>query len=293
MDIKKIPEILSLSEHPVALGGCRNTGNNFDCCEYNINVFDGKIGESIHDLSGIMVKLHHCSLAESDASALIQMENLNVLHDEQWNLRMFLAKIKDKKEKILNSYTQNCLVEAGILANKAREAVKTKEPFAAIWVKCAAYFLADALFSINSKRPSPTHMLEMTRNLQKNETNQTFSMIHQILGVERASTSVLARMIKSTMGFSDMVENNGHSRIIQRKYDYLVKNSLLSDCYFYLGYVNKSNVMKVKNRIHKNPEYIHVLRIALDIDSDQLVVDKQSSALLQRVNELVNVTDNK
>ncbi|MDE1830147.1 MAG: hypothetical protein KGI25_07475 [Thaumarchaeota archaeon] len=123
--------------------------------------------------------------------------------------------------------------------------------------------------------------------MKKNEVNQTFSLVHQVLGVERASTSLLSRMVKSTMGFSDMVENNGNSMVIRRKYDYLVQNSLLSDCYFYLGYVNRNNIMKVKNQIHKNPEYIHVLKVALDIESDHLVIDKQASALLERTNELL------
>lgn len=287
MDIKKIPEALSLSQNPVGFGGCRNNDENFECCEYNISVFDGKSGESVHDLSGNLVKLHHCSLSESNVAVLIQLENLSILQDEQWNLRMLLSKIKEKKEKISNSYTQSCLVDTGIFANKAKEAIKTNDPFAAMWTKCAAYSLADALFSLNSKRPSPTHMLEITRHLKKNDVNQTFSLVHQILGIERASTSVLSRMVKSTIGFSDMVENNGNSIIIRRKYDYLIENSLLSDCYFYLGYVNRNNLTKVKNQIHKNPEYIHLLKVALDIESDHLVIDKQASALLERTNELL------
>lgn len=294
MDVGKLPELLSLSGHPVGFGGCRNAGTNFDCCEYNISVFDDKSDESIHDISGNLIKLHHCSLSESNVSILTQLENLTILHDEQWKLRMFLAQIKEKKEKISNSFTQSCLVDAGIFANKSREEAKSNEPFAAVWVKCASYFLADALFSINSKRPSPAHMMEITRNLKKNEINQTFSLVHQILGIERASTSVLARMVKSTVGFSDMVENNGNSKIIKRKYDYMVENSLLSDCYFYLGYINRNNIIKIKNQIHKNPEYIHVLKVALDIESDHLIVDKQANALLQRINELlVDIKDKK
>ena len=294
MDVQKIPELLSISKHPVGFGGCRNNGCNLDCCEYNISVFDGQSGESVHDLSGDLIKLHHCSLPESNVSILTQLENLTILYDDQWKLRMFLATIKEKKEKVFNSYAKNCLVDAGIFANKAKEAVKTNDPFAAIWTKCASYFLADSLFLINSKRPSPTHMLEITRNLKKNEINQTFSMIHHILGVERASTSVLPRMVKSTMGFSDMIENNGNSKIIKRKYDYLVENLLLSDCYFYLGYMNRNNIMKIKNQIHKNPEYIHVLKVALDIESDQMIIDKHASALLQRVNDLlVDIKDQK
>ena len=34
--------------------------------------------------------------------------------DEQWELRMLLSKIKEKKEQIFNAYIKNCLVEAGI-----------------------------------------------------------------------------------------------------------------------------------------------------------------------------------
>ena len=34
-------------------------------------------------------------------------------------------------------------------------------------------------------------------------------------------------MCKSTIGFSDMVEGNDHSKIIQAKNDYFLKNSLV------------------------------------------------------------------
>ena len=287
MDIYKIPEMLSIFNSPVGFGGCRNDGTNFDCCEYNITVFDEKSGESVHELSDQFVKLHHCSIYESKIEVLKQLENLTVLRDDQWQLRMFLSKIKEKSSLISNSYTQSCLVDAGILANNAREAIKTKNSFAPIWIKCASYFLVDALFSINSKRPSPTHMLKIIRHLKKDDINEVFSLIHQILGIERASVTVLPRMLKSTMGFSDLIDNNGHSKIIKRKYDYLMENSLLTDCYFYLGYLNRNNVIKVKNQIHRNPEYIHILRVGLDIESDPLVIDQQAKALLQRINELL------
>ncbi|HJU13373.1 MAG TPA: hypothetical protein VJ792_02845 [Candidatus Nitrosotalea sp.] len=292
MDTRKIPELLAISEGPVGLGGCRNDGECFDCCEFNISVFDGGTAESVHEVSGNMVKVQHCSLSESNVSVLTQLDSLTILRDDQWDLRMLLAKIKERRERISNSYTKSCLVDAGIMANRAREEIKTGGPFAGAWVKCASFFLSDALFSINSRRPSPAHMLEITRRLKKNDTNQTFSLVHQILGLERASTSVLARMVKSTMGFSDMVEANGHSKIIKKKYDYLVEHSLLADCYFYLGYVNRNNIMKVVSRIHKNPEYIHVLKVALDMESDQLVVEKQAGAILESTNDLlVNIKD--
>src|SRR2546428_4749427 len=288
MDLKTLPEKLSLSHFPVGFGGCRNNGINFQCCEYNITVFDDKREEpSIHEIDGNMIKLHHGSLSETNDGVLKQFENMKILLDEQWNLRMFLTKIKTKSKQISNSYIQSCLVDAGVCATKARELVKSSDPLAHVWIKCAVYFLADAIFSINSKRPSPTHMLEIMRGFKKNKINQSFSVVHQCLGIERASTSLLSRMVKSTIGFSDMVEKNNHSKIIQQKYDYLVQNSLLSDCYFYLGYINRNNVIKTKDTLHRNLEYMHLLKVAFDTESDPLVVERQAMILLKTTNDLL------
>jgi hypothetical protein len=287
MDVKQISTLLSLSEFPIGFGGCRNNGTHFECCEFNITVMDEKSGESIHRIENEFIKIHHCSFNDSSSGTLHQLQNMTILNDEQWKLRIHLSKIKEKKDQIAISHARSCLVDSGILANKARDSVKTNDPFAGVWVKCASYSLADAIFCLNLKRPSPTHMMEMMRNMKKDKVNQTFSIIHQILGIERSSTSLLSRMVKSTIGFSDMVENNGNSEIISKKYDYLVENSLLSDCYFYLGYVNRNIVLKVKNKIHKNPEFIHVLKVGLDMESDPMVIDSQAVSLLQSTNEIL------
>jgi hypothetical protein len=293
MDLKTLPEKLSLSHFPVGFGGCRNNGINLQCCEYNITVFDDKQEEpSIQEINGNTIKLHHGSLSETSAGVLKQFENMTIVSDEQWKLRMFLTKIKTKSKQISNSYIQTCLVDAGIYATKAKDLIRSADPLAHVWIKCAAYFLADAIFSINSKRPSPTHMLEIIRGFEKNKINQSFSVVHQCLGIERASTSLLSRMVKSTIGFSDMVEKNNHSKIIQQKYDYLVQNSLLSDCYFYLGYINRNNVIKTKDTLHRSLEYVHLLKVALDTESDPLVVERQTLLLLKTTNYLLAAINN-
>jgi hypothetical protein len=287
MDIKQIPKLLSLSDFPVGSGGCRNDGTHFECCEYDVIIMDEQSGESVHHIANDFVRVRHHSIDDSSSDALYHLQDVSVIHDDQWKLRMLLSKIKEKKEQITISYARSCLVDAGILANKARDSVKIKDIFAGVWIKCAAYSLADAIFCLNQKRPSPTHMMEIMRNMKTDKVNQKFSIIHQILGIERSSTSLLSRMVKSTIGFSDMVENNGNSGIIQKKYEYFVKNSLLSDCYFYLGYVNRNNVLKIRNQIHKNPEFIHVLKVGLDMESDPMVIDSQATILMQSTNEIL------
>ena len=292
MDIKNVIEKLSLSNSPAGLGGCRCDGNNFECCEYNISIFDDKQGESVHEVEGNIVKIHHSSLSETSSTILKQFENLQILSDDQWKLRMFLSEIKEKQTKITKSYMQSCLVDAGVYVTKAREGIKTSDPLAPLWLKCGAYCLADAISLVNSKRPSPTHMLKSIRSFEKNRLNQSFAVVHQCLGIERASTSLLNRMLKSTIGFSDIIEANRHSKIIEKKYNYLVEHSLLSDCYFYLGYINRNNMIKVKDSLHRKPESFHILRIALDTESDSLLVEQQASGLLKTVNEILSTIKN-
>ena len=290
MDTQKFLEKFSLTQFPIALGGCRNDGNSFDSCEYDITIFDNKDeNDSIMDFGDEIVRLHHGSMQETRQEILTQYNNLQILWDEKWELKIFLSQISEKKEKIFDAYTKSCLVEAAVCTTKTKECIKNSDPFASSWVKCAAYYLVDAITLANNIRPSPSHMLEHVRELKKNKINENFSIVNECIGIERATPSLLTRMCKSTIGFSDMVEKNDHSKIIQRKHDYLVKNSLISDCYFYLGYVNRNNFMKIKDSLHRTPELIHILKVAFDVENDMTRLEQQSINLHKTSNELLSI----
>ncbi len=62
-----------------------------------------------------------------------------------------------------------------------------------------------------------------------------------------------------------MVENNQNSKIIEKKANHLIENSLLSDCYLYLTYQNKNNFYKIKNFLNVHSDKIHVLKTAFDL----------------------------
>ena len=211
---------------------------------------------------------------------------MTILYDEQWELRMLLSKIKEKKEQIFNSYVKNCLIEAGICAAKAKNELGTNT-YASSWLKAGAYFIADAISVINFQRPSPVHMLKFLRAFDKNKINEFISIITELIGIERATPSLLSRMSKSAMGFSDMVENNIHSKIIGQKYHYLKNHSLLSDCYFYLGYVTRNNFMKIQN-LHRKPELIHILKTAFDLENDATKTESHADELQLAAHSLLS-----
>lgn len=286
MEAKDLVDKLALWAHPVALGGCKAHKTTLGCCEYNITVFDGTNQKDlVRQVDDIMVRIHHGTLAESDSSILQKYENMVILSDNDWSLGIFLSKIKEKKEKIRASTIKECLVDAVYYTTKAKQGGGA-DPFAAVWLKCAAYLVCDALVLLNSKMRSPTHMLEFIRKSEKSKINESFLKVAEIIGLERATPSLLERMAKSTIGFSDMIEQNDHSQIIQKKYEYLVNNSLLSDCYFYLGYVNKANVLSISETIHKQPDLIHILKTGLDLERDQTKIEQQTKDLHKLANDM-------
>lgn len=288
MDIKNILGQLALPDHPVGLGGCKNHGTTLNCCEYNITVFDNKKSkDEIHIINDDIIKIHHGTLDESNSDILLKYDKMSAISDPEWNLKIFLSTVKEKSDKIRTSCIKNHLINSTFYATKTKQGLT--DPFASSWLKCAAYSIADALVLYNAKPQSPTHMLEFIRKFKKSKANESFSIIADVLGLERATPSLLSRMLKSTIGFSDMIEGNQNSKIIQRKYEYFVNNSLLSDCYFYLGYMNRNILISIKDTIHKKPELIHILKTALDIEHDIIKTEQHASQIHKLSHDLMNL----
>lgn len=268
----------------VGLGGCKSHGTTYECCEYDVTVF-GKKGTKpqILETPDGLIRIHHGEIGETDPDVLQKYSGMSIVSDERWELRMFLSGIEEKKDKIRNSCIKGCLVDAAYCAVRARQ--NPHDLFAPAWTKCAAYYIADALVLYNQKQRSPTHMLEFIRKSQKSKKNE-FSLAAEAIGLERATPSLLERMAKSTIGFSDMTENAGHSKIIQRKFEYLAANSLLADCYFYLGYVNRNNFMLLRDTLHKRGDLVHVLKTAFDFEHDPTKIEAQANSLHKMANDL-------
>jgi hypothetical protein len=290
MDLKKLVEEQNLSNFPIGLGGCRISDFHFDSCEYNVVVFDDKSEpEKIIKYGDEFVIIHHASLSETLSKKLLQYDNLQIIQDESWDLRMLLSKINEKRSFLFTDFAKNCLIESLFCCQKTKEAIETSDVFAPCWQKCASYYLSDAISSLNHQRSSPSHMLGLLRKLEKSPINEHISVATQTIGIERATPTLLERMLKSTIGFSDLVEKNNHSQIIQQKHDYFVKNSMLSDCYFYLGYINKENFVKIKNTLNREQDLIHILKVAFDVESDPNLLLQQAEHVQKSCNGVLEI----
>jgi len=280
MKADEILRIIPSTTYPVGLGGCHAEQTNLDCCVHDITIFDqSDIPESVIEKDSQFFKIHHCTLTENRVEILIQLHHMQILHDEQWELKMFLAKIREKHESILKAFTKSSIIESQICLTKAKNVLDKSDPFVSSWIKSAGYFLVDAILSLNNYRPSPSHMLDILRNLKSNQINEMLPIVLDSLGLERATPSLLRRMSKSTVGLSDLVEKNNNSKIIQHKINCFLDKSLFSDCYFYIGYVNRNNFYRIKNSLDKFPEIIHILKTGFDLEYDNSAFETDIQSL--------------
>jgi hypothetical protein len=293
MDLKKFIENQGLSTFPIGLGGCRNSDHFFDSCDYDLIVFDeNSSNNQIVSFYDNLITIHHGSLSETNSKKLLQYDKLNIIQDESWNLKIFLSKISQKRDSLFSDFAKNSLIESIFCCQKTKDSIQSGDVFAACWQKCASYYLADAISSLNNNPTSPSHMLDSLRKFEKNSINSHISNVLQTIGIERATPTLLERMLKSSIGFSDLVECNNHSELIQKKYDYFVENSMLSDCYFYLGYLNKENFILIKDELNKKQDLIHLLKIAFDVESDLNLLLRQAETIQNSCNNVLEILTN-
>ncbi len=150
MDFKKFIESQELSDHPIGLGGCRNMDYFFDSCDYDIMVFDeNRSNREVISFENNLVTLHHASLSETNTKKLLQYDNLKILQDASWNLKIFLSKISEKRNSLFSDFAKNSLIESIFCCQKTKDGIQSDDVFASCWQKCASYYLADAISSIN------------------------------------------------------------------------------------------------------------------------------------------------
>ena len=266
MNLDEIIKIIGQNNSPIALGGYDADDFDIDCNIHNLVLFDGKdISDEIITHESKTLKISHGTLSETIPESLIHYQNLEIIQDPEWELKMFVSKIKEKKDVLFLASSKNALVESQLSLSKAKNALEHDDPFVSCWIKCAITSLIDSILLQNNILPYSAQALSLIRNLKQKNTNQFVDKIIAESGIERATSSLLSRMLKSSSGFSDMIENNQNSSIIEKKANYLIQNSLFADCYLYLIYQNRNNFYKIKDSLDKNSDKIHVLKTAFDL----------------------------
>lgn len=292
MDFTQIIQDHHLSDFPIGLGGCRLSDAHFDSCGFDLVVFDGKTdSKQVIEYDTKHIVIHHASLSETNSKRLLQYDQLEIIQDDSWELRMLLSKIKEKRPQLFSDFAKNSLIESLFCCQKTKDAIENSDIFASCWQKCSSFYLADAISSLNHLRPNPSHMIDTLRKLKKTPINDHIVVATQSIGIERATSTLLERMTKSTIGFSDFVSDGSVSKLIRLKHDFFVTNAMLADCYFYLGYVNRDNFINIKDRLSQEQDLFHILKVAFDVEADSDVL-MQSDLVKNSSNAILEIISN-
>ena len=293
MNLDEIIKIIGPTNSPIAIGGYNSDDFDTDCNIYNLVLFDGKsTSDEIINHESKILKISHGNLSETSTENLIHYENLKIIQDPEWELKMLVSKIQEKKNQLFSTSSKNALVESQLSLSKAKNALENEDPFVSCWIKCGIVSLIDSILLQNNILPNPVHALSSIRSLKQKDTSQFVDKIISETGIERATSSLLPRMLKSTCGFSDMIEKNQNSIIIETKANYLIENSLLSDCYLYLNFQNKINFYKIKNSLNLNSDKIHVLKTAFDLTHTPSELISSIDSMNEIIDKLLNISFN-
>jgi hypothetical protein len=132
-------------------------------------------------------------------------------------------------------------------------------------LKISAYEIMQSLVYFSGLPGSPLHQLDLVRStLEPNQVeSENISLALEIIGVERATTSVLRRCIPS---YSRLASNRYDRPLIEAKIKFLYESGMTADCYYYIGKVC-ADILKTLDRTFLHT-YGKLVQIGMDLSMD-------------------------
>jgi hypothetical protein len=261
----------------LALIGCRaeNSELSYACCEYDIAVLGGNdagLGNKItHVGNNTLEFLNFPKYSHHDISLfnMVQLKNnaSDLLISPHSIPKLDIKKlfIAGGKKRIVDS-----------LFTVSKNSNKKTELSSSLNLKMAAYDLIEGILLISGIRPMPIHELNQLRLLEvhKDFINEAIQACIECLGIERATRTIINRSFKA---LKEILKERYDIELLASKIEFLLKDGLLPDCYYYIGKLVCNHLEKKDNAFQMN--YHKLNSIALDLTSDYENVKKMSALI--------------
>ncbi|CAI9832701.1 MAG: hypothetical protein MPI95_05230 [Nitrosopumilus sp.] len=253
MDAAALLDRMGLSGHPSGIAGCRASGAARPACDLDVVVFDG--GDGFEEVPDGPAVIRHASLSEALPARLLGYDGMEVIHDEAWELRMLLSRIRARRPLLLVDHARRCLVEALVCCQQA-----ASPDLGSCWIKAASCLLAGAVCARGSLAPGPSHTLEALRSTG----DPLAGLVARTLGAARATPTLLRRMSRSAEELA-RIAGMPHASICARS-DALAAGSMGSDCYVYLCRVSSDALLSISRDPGRLRDSSKLLGTALDAE---------------------------
>ena len=276
------------SDLELGLIGCRadNSHVSYDCCEYDIavlgsngNGYDKKIMQLGHNTLEFLHFPNYQKYGHSDISLfnMIKIEKSSALF-----ISPHPPKI-DRKTWYIAAGKRRVVDSLFNVSKNGNTKSESNASLASLNLKIAAYALIDGIILISQTRPMPIHELNQLRQVEvrKDFINEAIQVCIECLGIERATRTIINRSFKA---LKEILKERYDVELLSSKINYLLKQALLADCYYYIGKLVCSHLEKRDNASQLN--YHKLNSIALDLTHDYEKV-KKLSALVKRDCKLI------
>jgi hypothetical protein len=266
-----ISNVIKNLNAPVMLIGCRanDPAISMPCCEYDIIVLSErdrpneviKIGS--HWVEVLRVPLR------SEILRLIAESVGGILLNDIYDIRV--PSIRDAfsnnsarisaKSVIAKRLLISCLMRYSEI-----ERMSEKAPvISAMMLKISAYEIIQSLMFFYGLNGSPLHQLEVIRkDLEPDHfESESISLALEIIGVERATSSVLRRSIPS---YSRLATDRYDKSLTEAKIEFLYESKMIADCYYYVGKVC-SDIVKSQHSAFWHT-YKKLIQTGMDLSID-------------------------
>ena len=273
------------SDLELALIGCRADSSHisYDCCEYDIavlgrneNSYDKKIIQLGDNTIEFLHFPNYQKYGHDDISLfnMIKLEESNDLFISPPPLEIDRKSwyIAAGKRKVVDS-----------LFNVSKNSRNRAKLDSSLNLKIAAYDLIEGILLISQTKPMPIHELNQLRQVEvrKDFINEAIQVCIECLGIERATRTIINRSFKA---LKEILKERYDVELLSSKIDFLLKQGLLADCYYYIGKLVCNHLENKDNASQLN--YHKLNSIALDLTGDYEKV-KKMSALIKRDCKLI------
>ncbi len=273
------------SDLELALIGCRADSSHisYDCCEYDIAVLgsnENGYDKKIIQLGDNTIEFLHFPNYQNYGHSDISLFNM-IKIEKSSDLFIFPHPPEIDRKSWYIAAGKRRVVDS--LFNVSKNSSNRAKLDSSLNLKIAAYDLIEGILLISQTKPMPIHELNQLRQVEvrKDFINEAIQVCIECLGIERATRTIINRSFKA---LKEILKERYDVELLSSKIDFLVKQGLLADCYYYIGKLVCSHLEIKDNAPQLN--YHKLNTIALDLTSDYEKV-KKMSALIKRDCKLI------
>ena len=268
--------------YPVGIVGCRATNPeiSFECCEYDIAIFDRQYEGNRFILLGN----HGLELiAQNEISAMNMLNLYNMIpiqDDDSFIVRSSVNNVITFQNylKLLRRFGKKSIINSLFSHGKVTKNICNNSVLAGMWLKIAAYGFLEGTLALSGIKPMPTHELNQIRMIttECQDVADGIMTALECIGLERATRSTISRCIE---GICELNSMEYDKELIRIKVNYLLKKGMMSDCYYYLGKMGSRCLIDKDDRFLST--YIKLIQISMDLTNDMQQLERLQSSLVK------------